>query len=79
MTYLSVFDKIGIDWTASIAARPPLQVVHIRFVGLGRTKDDRCLWCGTIIAPISGLVDWVTQAIFLSQEMLKSLIALHGM
>lgn len=74
--HLTVFDKIGVDWTPAIPPGLPLQVVHIRLVGLRRAGDDRRLRSGPLTAPVDRQVDGV--AVVFSQEALVALVALHG-
>lgn len=76
-THLTVFDKIGVDWTASVTPRPPLQVVHVRLMSLRRADDDRGLWSRTVTSSVRRQVDRVS--LVLGQEALVALVALHGM
>lgn len=76
-SYLTVFDKIGVDRTPSIPPRPPLQVVHVGLVSLRRTGDDRRLWSGTAATPVGREVEGV--AFVFGEEALVALVALHGM
>lgn len=73
--HLTVFDKIGVDWTPCITSCPPLQVIHIRLMSLGRADDDRRLWNRTVSTPVSRQVDCV--AFIFGQETLMALVALH--
>lgn len=77
-THLSVFNKVGIDGAASVAARSPLQVVHVRFVRLRRADDDGRLWRRPLVAPVGRGVGGVAGAVVVGQEVVVSLVALHG-
>lgn len=76
MTHLTVFDKIGVDWTAPVTAGPPLQVIHIGLVSLRRAGDDRRLWSRTVTTPIRRQIDRVD--VVFSRGGLVALVALHG-